>query len=107
MLEELRFSTFADQLNTVFRVLSESGPAVDLELIEAKQQATNPSARGMDATYEKFSLIFSGALEAPLGQQIYPFEHPKIGRFEIFIVPVLSKDPKKLHYQAIFNRPVK
>lgn len=107
MLDELRFSIFAEQLNSTFRVVPESGPTVALELIEATQRATNPNARGMDATYEKFSLIFSGPLEAPLEQRMYPFEHAKIGRFEIFIVPVASRDPKKRHYQAIFNRPVK
>jgi hypothetical protein len=109
MLDDLRFSTFSEQLHTVFRVVPEEGKPVELELIEANlpAQRNAAKARGMDAAYEKFSLIFSGPLADRLEQKIYQFEHPKIGSFEIFIVPIISKDLTKLHYQAVFNRPLK
>ena len=40
-----------------------------------------------------------------LPQENYLFEHPQIGRFELFIVPVISRDPTRHKYEVVFNRP--
>jgi hypothetical protein len=55
--------------------------------------------------YENFSLLFHGAQSQPLGQGTYSFEHPQIGSFDLFIVPIAAENGQ-LHYQAVFNRLV-
>jgi hypothetical protein len=37
-----------------------------------------------------------------LPQRIYPFEHPDLGAFEVFIVPV-GADPDGVRYEAVFS----
>ena len=106
-LDDLRLATFAGQLRTVFSVTDASTGRMELELIEASQsQSPSQTARALDAEYEKFSLIFRGPKAPVLAQQIYRFEHPQIGWFHMFIVPIVTPKTNEQHYQAIFNRPV-
>src|ERR1051325_7860546 len=107
-LDELRLTTFASQLNSTFQVVDAPVGRVELKLIEAKGIKVSPHQRAdaPDAHNEKFSLIFSGPVEASMAQRIYRFEHAKIGTFEMFIVPVVTENKQQQNYQAIFNRPV-
>jgi microcystin-dependent protein len=108
-LEELSYSALAAQLNTVFHV--QAGPArqVPLELVDAPQTPERPAGAGatraVSPPYEQFSLIFRGAVAEPLEQRIFKFEHADLGRFELFIVPVVSRDLGHAYYEAVFNRP--
>ena len=103
-LQKLNFQTFAGHLRTTFHVKLGDGNVLPLELIEAKKGTPRrDGAKG--PVYESFSLLFSGPLQPLLEQGIHPFQHPRIGQFEIFIVPVLSRDPGVVHYECIFNRP--
>ena len=85
----LDYAAFAGQINTLFRVPLASGQVVDLRLIKAKlapRRALPPSRRPPpDAENEKFSLIFSGPQTVPLASAIHPFEHRRLGRFEMHI----------------------
>jgi hypothetical protein len=102
-LEKLDFQTFAAQLHTVFQVALEGGN-VPLELIEATEGASRQAGKdGM--VYESFSLFFAGPLQPVLEQRIHSVQHPRIGQFEVFIVPVVSRDPSGMRYECIFNRP--
>ena len=49
------------------------------------------------ASREQFSLVFSGGSDPPLPQAIYGLEHPKVGRLELFIVPIAPS-----RYEAVF-----
>jgi hypothetical protein len=104
-LQKLNFQTFAGQLQTTFQVRLADGSAVPLKLVEAKRGAPQKSAGPKRISYEQFSLVFTGPLEQALDQRIHAFEHPRIGQFEIFIVPVVSRDTSLMHYECIFNRP--
>jgi len=107
-LNELTYDVFARQLHTRFGVHLSPDRTVALELIEAQEIQSRPRQDGRpapDANYEKFSLLFAGALDDALPQQIHRFGHDEIGQFEMFIVPVMSKDPKRRWYEANFNRP--
>ena len=73
-----------------------AGEAVALELV-AVERLPPHSLRA-----EPFSVSFRGPRTAPLPQQILPLEHPALGRFELFLVPVAG-DATTLTYQAIFN----
>lgn len=79
-----------------------------MRLIEARPGKTirPQNAEAPDAEYEKFSLMFRGPKSPLLAQRIYRFEHPRIGWFEMFIVPVVTEGKNRQHYQAVFNRPV-
>lgn len=101
-LDEVRLATFARQLHTTFRITDAPAGDMELKLIEAKAAAPV----GLDAHHEKFSLIFSGPKSPVLEQKIYRFEHPRIGWFAMFIVPIVTEATGQQHYQAIFNRPV-
>lgn len=109
-LNELSFSTFAAQLKTRFRVCAASDRVVVLELAEAIPQKEYPRQSGQpapDADNEKFSLFFQGPRNERLEQNTFRFEHNKIGRFDLFIVPILSRDTQFFYYEAVFNRPGK
>ena len=109
-LDELSFSTFATQLKAHFRVYAAPARVVELELTEATPQKEYPqqsSQPAPDADNEKFSLFFRGPRNEPLEQNMFRFEHDKIGRFDLFIVPILSRDTRYFYYEAVFNRPRK
>jgi hypothetical protein len=107
-LDDLRLATFAGQLHTTFRITDAPAGSMELKLIEASltEAAPRQMANAPDAHHEKFSLIFSGPKLPLLAQQIYRFEHPQIGWFAMFIVPILTRKPDEQRYQAVFNRPV-
>lgn len=105
-LNKLNFRTFAAQLDTVFQVTLENGASVPLILKEATKRTPTKSDGPLAKTYERFSLVFIGPWDQVLEQRIHSFQHPRIGNFEIFIVPVISRDTGGAHYECIFNRPL-
>jgi hypothetical protein len=108
-LNELSFAALADLVGTTFRVQTAPSQTVELELVEANLAAKASRASGQRSPqapdYEGFSLIFRGVRQEPLPQRIHQFEHGHLGRFELFIVPVVSRDTSRMYYEAVFNRP--
>lgn len=98
------FEQFARQVNTPFFV--QAGPQlIQLVLVAANTfSAASPMAE--DAGNEKFSLLFRGPVQQPLGQDTYRLDHRRLGRLEIFMVRIGCLDPTLCLYQAIFDRPV-
>ena len=106
-LDELTFGALASHLHGLFTVYADTSTAVEMQLIEATP-SVHPSPEALqapDAGNEKFSLVFCGPQDPLLPQSIYLFEHEEVGRFGMFVVPILSRDPDHYYYQAIFNRP--
>jgi hypothetical protein len=98
------FEQFARQTNTTFHVRSGS-QRVKLLLVEASPfSAVSPD--GEDAGNEKFSLLFRGPAQPPLEQDTYQFNHPRLGRQAIFVVPIGCMDTAHCYYEAIFDRPM-
>ena len=106
-LTELDPETFAGQLNTLFSVHAGEQGRRRLQLIrmEMKERSEREKPDALDANFERFSLVFAGLRTEALEQETYLFEHPQVGRFELFIVPVISSDPELQKYEAVFNRP--
>ena len=105
-LETLTLAKFSALARTHF-VVRRAPPheSVQVELVQVTSGSTVARA-GPDAQqYESFSLLFHGAQSQPLGQGTHSFEHPQLGTFELFIVPVAAENGR-LHYQAVFNRLV-
>jgi len=102
-LDQLTFARFTELLRSQFRVHTGPASVVELELIEATATPSAPAAAATDSGRENFSLIFSGPADRLLPQQMYRFEHPKLGGLDLFIVPI-GREQGRLHYQAVFNR---
>ena len=96
MLEELRYDTFAEHLNSQFRIHNGVANPVSVELVEANQAGSPPD-------YEAFSIIFRGPSDTFLPQGMYRVDHDEIGTFELFIVPI-RQDKDGFYYEACFNR---
>lgn len=106
---QISYPAFVRQVNTIFEVHSSSGRVVKLKLLKATLAPPTlwvPGRRAMgDAGNEKFSLIFSGPKEAVLTSAIHWFEHDELGRFELYIGQIGTKDRDRVRYESVFNRP--
>ena len=102
-LDQLTFARFAQLLNSRFLVHISPAASVELKLVETTSVHGGQKSSSTDQASENFSLIFNGPAERRLPQQIYLFEHGKLGAFELFIVPI-GKEHGNFRYQAIFNR---
>lgn len=106
-LENISFGAFCQSLNTIFTVRDNVRSVATMRLVEATllphlQQTASPSE---DVMNEKFSLRFVGAPDCAVPQDTYWFEHPRLGRFPIFVVPVGPANAEIACYEAVFNRP--
>jgi len=94
-------------MGNIFTV-QRSGSSVALRLVAAEPipVRSHPRHPARDAHHERFSLLFEGAANCPLGQDTLDFSAAGMKRFSMFIVP-LRRDPSRgALYEAIFNRPV-
>ncbi len=101
--DKLTLVTFSALLRTCFRVEISPTQVVELELVQTTPGGTYAKGGAMLPHYESFSLLFHGAQSQPIQQGTYAFEHPQLGKFDLFIVPIAAEDGM-LHYQAVFNR---
>lgn len=91
---------FARNVGTKFRVSSDDGRAVELELAEVVGYASNP---GDQSGLERFSAYFEGAADAAVSQGTFTFEHERLGSFLLFITPI-ARNERGLRYEAVVNR---
>jgi len=101
--EALARSTFARHVGEPFHIdLGVSGrPALQLFKVRDLGASSKSAAAGIDDE-RRFSILFRGPVDRPLGQETYHFEHDGIGRFALFIVP-MRPEPDGRYYEAIFN----
>jgi hypothetical protein len=108
-LENLSYASLASQINSLFRVHVSTGMAIDIELLEAPWNGATGLEAGTrapaDACNERFSLIFSGPGNRLIDSAIHRFEHPLLGKFEMYIGEFGPRGGKTVRYEAVFNRP--
>ena len=108
-MHEIPCSALVRQLNTPFRIQAASGRTIKVTLAEVKMRKEKPSKPGRrpppDAGNEKFSLFFSGARGDLLKQDVYSVAHETLGRFDLFLVPICTRNPAKIDYQVVVSRP--
>ncbi len=92
----LHKATFDPYLNEIFTVHSPVVGNQEVVLVELTEK-NHPGQ-------ECFSLIFRGPKEPAMNQMIYTLTHPKMGEFQLFMVPVQYGKPDGIYYQAVFNR---
>ncbi len=93
---KLRHEDFKDRIGEMFDVVLAEGPAVTLELIEARQP---PEDRPDKAHFVEWK----GPLDRPLDQRIYELQHPELGTLPLFLVPV-NQVADGFVYEAVFTR---
>src|SRR5205085_8898505 len=84
MIETFTADTFRPLLHDRFELVVD-GDRVDLELAEVTESGTPGAERR-----SQFSIVFTGPPEPILPQRIYLLEHPKLGGFELFLVPIAA-----------------
>ena len=96
MDDSLTHEAFAQNVNTKFHVSTEDANQVELELAEVSE------LKQLKA-HDQFAVVFRGPLKFFMAQGIRSFDHDKLGRFELFFVPI-RQDAEGFYYEAVFNR---
>ncbi len=96
MDDSLTQEAFAKNVNTKFHVSADDTNQVELELAEVSELKQHHA-------HDQFAVVFRGPLNLFMGQGIRSFDHDKLGRFELFIVPI-RQDGEGYYYEAVFNR---
>jgi hypothetical protein len=98
ILARLRVEDFEQRIGERFRVKAAGGRAFTLELISVDALEA-PAGRGRTP----FSLEFRHrAARSHVPQQTLAVEHPELGAFDLFVVP-LGPGPVGMRYEAIFT----
>jgi hypothetical protein len=99
MAEQPTEESFAENLNTKFRVRAEAPRPVELELVEVKGYNSLPTDQ---RDMERFSLYFYGPGDILVPQATYTFDHERMGALDLFIVPI-GRDERGYRYEVVFN----
>jgi len=96
MLDTLKKHSFDPHLNSKFEIHTESVGKVDVELVEITESK--------QANQDSFSVIFRGPKDKIFEQKIHHVKHPKMGEFDLFLVPIIHPKQDGMYYQAAFCR---
>lgn len=89
------FEAYQASLNSIFRVVRDGAPDLELTLTDA--------AKSVDTdAHTTFSLIFRGPTEL-LPQGSYRLQHDVLKEIEMFLVPLGQVKGGGYRYQAVFN----
>lgn len=98
-LSSFTMATFGEVVNTKFRARAKYRQST-LTLVQVKD--LTPS-HGATPHQECFSLLFRDRHRKPLQQDTYRMEHPVLGAFDLFLVPMADNGGPR-HHVAIINR---
>ena len=98
MLETFTCEMFTPLLGETFRLDVEGPAPVDLVLTDATELPMASARPGR----APFSLVFRGPPATVYPQATYQLEHPDLGVFELFLVPI-GADGEGVRYEAVFT----
>jgi hypothetical protein len=102
MLDKLTHETFSKLNDKAFRIHTESGETLDVELIKVEDHAER--VKGDPEHRKPFSIVFKGPKDKELTQETYKLEHASLGSLEIHLVPIVGpQDSDEKWYEAVFN----
>lgn len=90
----LRHETFVPHVGSTFRVARPELPPLRVRLLESKRR---------HGAGESFSLLFHDNRQARVQQGTYRIEHPSLGAFDLFLVPV-GRGVRGQDIEAVINR---
>lgn len=96
MRELPEFEAFAGCLGETFELATDQHAPLATQLVEAVQ------GKHAGPTRTPFSLLFRGPLEPVLPQQLFLVRHPRLGEFQMFLVPI-GPDQAGMRYEAVVN----
>ena len=96
---------FSPFVGDQFKISTEDRQILGLKLVEVTDRSEQVNTVGDEKRQECFSMIFQGPSDSPLDQKTYAFEHPGMGQFDLFIVPIGQRD-NVIDYEAVINRIV-
>ena len=106
MIEHFTSETFRDRIGERFRMRPGQVPDVEfeVELTECAESVDGDPARRAEGMRVPFSIVFLAAGAEVVPQQICHLEHPELGAFELFLVP-LGPDRRRggMRYEAVFG----
>jgi hypothetical protein len=98
VLADFSLDTFAPLVGSLFHVTVppeiDARGTVELELA---------AARGLGTDARSFVLTFRGAAGTFVPQGMFPFAHPRLGSFEMFVSPT-ARTADGFTTEAVFNR---
>ena len=104
MLNRVSVSAFEACLGETFLIREDSSLVHEVKLIKAEALPARTEVDHPAIRKDPFSLRFEGSTDLELPQRIYVMEHPRLGSFELFLVPMGPRLPgQTLILQAIFN----
>jgi hypothetical protein len=95
-LGALTAGDFEPLVHERFRFTSEAAAPFEVELIDVSEGESPGSSRS------QFSLVFRGGPTPPLPQGIHGIEHHRLGRLDVFLVPI-GPDADGQRYEAVFT----
>jgi hypothetical protein len=104
MVTELTLGLFEKHVGEMFTVSHPQVGDVVLKLVSAVDSRAGLKKRNGGPAMETFAAHFEGAVDNPLPQDTFRFAHPTVGTFDLFMVPVVSRDPGVRRYEVIVNR---
>jgi Domain of unknown function (DUF6916) len=90
----LRLATYVPLVGSTFTIHRTGASPLSVKLAAATR---------LHGVGESFSLIFRGHANAKLGQNTYNLEHPILGTFPLFVVPI-GRATKGQDFQVVVNR---
>jgi hypothetical protein len=93
-------AAFVPYVGTRFRVLAADGSVTVLKLVAANQLPVRTQAKTTPSG-DVYSLIFSAVSGPALPSLTQTVTHPDLGRFLLFLGPVVSKQGPR--YEAVIN----
>jgi hypothetical protein len=103
-LNFFNLSTFTPHVDTVFRVRLGDEKFVNVRLVKVEDLLA-ASGKKSATGGECFSLRFTGPRGRSFKQGTYDMDHPALGDFSMFLVPISSgKSDHVIYYEAVVNR---
>lgn len=103
MLDTFTIATFAGQEGTTFRLFLARGEALEATLLQVTSlTAKGPSGEELPRKRVPFSLLFRVMTPDRFEQKTYTLEHPEIGKFDLFLVPI-GREADGYRCEAIFT----